>query len=92
MAVADAVNRGVAAVPTRLGLPGVTGTPCAATWRFERILSPMTFSAPSLGPRRRCRPSHGAGEVDVLRQEAVAGVHGLGADVAAGLDDGLDIR
>ena len=34
----------------------------------------------------------GAGEVDVLAQEAVAGVHGLGAGVAAGLDDGLDLE
>ena len=34
----------------------------------------------------------GAGEVDVLAQEAVARVHGLGAGVAAGLDDGLDLE
>ncbi len=34
----------------------------------------------------------GAGEVDVLAQEAVARVHGLGAGVAAGLDDGLDLQ
>ena len=34
----------------------------------------------------------GAGEVDVLAQEAVAGVHGLSTRVAAGLDDGLDLQ
>ena len=34
----------------------------------------------------------GAGEVDVLAQEAVARVHGFGAGVAAGLDDGLDLE
>ena len=38
------------------------------------------------------RRFQGAGEVDVLAQEAVAGVHGLGAGVAAGLDDRLDLQ
>lgn len=41
---------------------------------------------------RDAGPLQGAGEVDVLAQEAVAGVHGLRAAVAAGLDDGLDLE
>ncbi len=32
------------------------------------------------------------GEVDVLAEEAVAGVHGFGAGVAAGLEDGFDLE
>ncbi len=34
----------------------------------------------------------GAGEVRVLGEEAVAGVHGLGAGAARGLDHGLDVQ
>ena len=33
-----------------------------------------------------------AGEVGVLGQEAVAGVHGLGAGAARGVDDGVDVQ
>ncbi len=33
-----------------------------------------------------------AGKVDVLAEEAVAGVYGLGAGVAAGPDDGTDVQ
>ena len=34
----------------------------------------------------------GAGEVDVLAEEPVARVHGLGPGILAGLDDGLDLQ
>ncbi len=53
----------------------------------------MTFRDSTPGPMK-VMPAfvQGAGKVDVLAQEAVARVHGLGAGVAAGLDDGLDLQ
>ena len=53
----------------------------------------MTFRDSTPGPMNVIAGLlQGAGEVDVLAQEAVARVHGLGAGVAAGLDDGLDLE
>ena len=53
----------------------------------------MTFEGLDAGADERDAGGfEGAGEVDVLAQEAVARVHGLGAGVAAGLDDGLDFE
>ncbi len=53
-AAAAAVSASVIAVPSdRTALkPGTTGTPCAATCSFARILSPITSSARSPGPMK----------------------------------------
>ena len=64
--------------------------PLAAAF-LDSILSPIAAMAPALGPmktmpafRQRARKSLALG------QESIAGMHGLGAGLAAGLDDLVD--
>ncbi len=81
-------------------VPGATGTP-AADIRFRAaILSPMASMVSGSGPIQtspafltwRARRGDRAGEVGVLRQEAVAGVHRLRAAHPGRLDDRLSIE
>ena len=73
-------------------VPGATGTPAAAIRFRALILSPIAVIASALGPTQ-IRPcsAHGAGEVGVLRQEAVAGVDRLGAGRLRGGQDRLGV-
>ena len=60
--------------------PGTTGTPAAITVCLARILSAIASIAAIGGPMKTIAGLlAGAGELDVLRQEPVAGVDGLGA-------------
>ena len=74
-------------------VPGTIGTPAAFISSRARVLEPIA----SIALRRR--PDEGdpgvlarLGERRVLGQEAVAGVHGLGAGLAAHLEDALDVE
>ena len=68
---------------TGSGVPGTSGAPAfAAMWR-ALTLSPRASMAAGAGPIQ-VRPGvdDGLGEVGVLGEEAVAGVHGVGAGAA----------
>ncbi len=73
--------------------PGTTLTPAACASFFDSILSPIAAIASGGGPMKampacRQRPR----EALALGQEAVAGMHRLGAGRAAGVDDQLGIE
>ena len=71
--------------------PGTVETLAAAAAFLDSILSPIAAIAPGLGPMKTMPASASArGEGFALGQEAVAGMHRLGAGLAAGLDDLLD--
>ena len=73
--------------------PGTPATPAASAARREEILSPMTSIASGGGPMKVDAPSRdGAGEVRVLREEAVARVHGVGARALDDVEDGLGVE
>ena len=68
------------------GIDGRVGTPAAVIVSFAASLSPIAAMASGGGPHPdEASVDHGAGEVGVLRQEAVAGVNGV---CAAGLRRG----
>src|SRR3954467_8356975 len=73
--------------------PGTPATPPFSAARRELILSPITSMASGGGadegdPFSGDRP----GEVGVLGEEAVAGVHGLGAAAPDDVEDGLGVQ
>ena len=74
-------------------VPGASGAPTfSAMWR-ALTLSPRF----SIARRRRADPDqagvdHGLGEVGVLGEEAVAGVHRVGAGLLGDVDDLLDVE
>ena len=68
--------------------PGTQETPAAAAKFLEAILSPMASIAPRVGADEDDpRAAQARGEVGVLRQEAEARVHRLGAGGVAGGED-----
>ena len=69
-------------------MPGTPATPAASAALRDDTLSPMTSIASGGGPMN-VTPAlgDGPGEVGVLREEAVAGVHGLGARALDDVED-----
>jgi len=68
--------------------PGSVGTPAALIGRCARILSPIRRIASDGGPIQvSLHLPADLGEVGVLRQKPVAGVHGIGAGDLGGRDD-----
>ena len=90
---ADALDRrGDAVVGLIVGVsPGTTGTPRAAPAAAPSIFDPICAMA---SRRRADEDEAGVGarrrERRVLGEEAVAGMHGVGAGSARGVDDGAD--
>ena len=75
-------------------LPGSSGTPLGLGEFARRVLQAEGFDSCS-GRRADEGDALGRkplGEADILRQEAVAGMHGLRAGRLAGGDDGIDIE
>ena len=72
--------------PISSGVPlGRTGTPAARAVSFAASLSPPARSAAGGGPIHvEPRLDHRLGELGALREEAVAGMHGVGARLARG--------
>ena len=73
--------------------PGTTGMPSRLAVRLASILSPMMRMCSALGPMK-CHAVVGEdfGKARVLRQEAVAGMHGVGAGDLAGRQNGGDVE
>src|SRR3990172_7201047 len=82
-----------AASTTVSALPGTTGTPAAAMSRRASVLSPIALIASGEGPMNT-RPARRPrlGEPPVLGEEAVAGMHRVGATLARGFEDALDVE
>ena len=72
-------------------MPGTTGTPNADTAALAAILSPIVSIAATGGPMNAMPGSlQRGGELRVLREESVAGVDGLRAGAAHGVEDRVD--
>ena len=91
------ISRAAAAMPASLwsaGVrPGTTGTPACSISARAPIFDPIALDR--LGRRAdedQAGVRAGLGERRALRQEAVAGMHGVGAGRARRLDDGGDLQ
>ena len=74
-------------------VPGTLSTSARAAARRDEILSPMTSIASGGGPIHVTPPvGDGAGEVGVLGEEAVAGVHAVGAGRLDRVEDRLGVE
>src|SRR6218665_2311905 len=67
--------------------------PAARIRRFASAFFPLARIAPAGGPAEDSpAPGGGGGKVPVFGQEAIAGVDGVRAGAAGGLQDGLDVQ
>ena len=73
--------------------PGTIGTPASCISSRARVLEPIASIALAGGPMKTMpASSHARANGGVLGQEAVAGMHGLGARLLADLEDLLDVE
>ena len=73
--------------------PGTPSTPAFSAAIRELILSPMTSMASGGGPMNAdAAVGDGPGEVGVLGEEPVAGVHAVGAAALDGVEDRLGVQ